>query len=185
MRWWCSKPQSVTSQSLDSANFIITTFIISPRPTFLSRFLDRFISLLLPPPISSGHFCSTSQLHPIPISFPGQELHPRGSRPHPPPPASSARSAPRAACLHLPSYPASFAPPLPPSSFTQVPVGPWGLSRRRSLRLPCVPPPSPCSAPLPVIFWVLVSLLRCKNGNLHLWENPKTRYPQSCKSTYT
>ena len=40
---------------------------------------------LLPNPISSGHRCSTSQLHPLPTSFTGTGLHPPGLFPHPPP----------------------------------------------------------------------------------------------------
>ena len=75
-----------------------------------------------------------------------------------PPPDSAALSAPRAACLRMPSCPASFTPLLPSSACTHIPVAPWGFDRHGSIcasvsRLP------PCgSAPLPIIFWFLVSL---------------------------
>ena len=57
MRWWGSKPQSVTAQSLDSAAFMINTFILAPHPTCLSRFLDRFVS---PPPNAPHQWRSSS-----------------------------------------------------------------------------------------------------------------------------
>ena len=93
---------------------MIITFILSPCPTCLSRFLDSFLLIdppLLPPPISSGRRRSTSQLHPLPTYFPSPELRPPGRCPPPPLLASTARSAPRTACLRLPSYYAPFAPP--------------------------------------------------------------------------
>ena len=71
--------------------FMINTFIIDPRPTCLSRFLDYFVSPLLPPPISSVRHLRTSHLHPLPTSFPGTERRPTGRCPHPPP-ASLRRS---------------------------------------------------------------------------------------------
>ena len=131
MRCWCSKPQSVTFQSLDSDSLLITTFTLAPRPTCLRQFLDHLISPLLPPPISSGCRRSTSQLHPLPTSFPGTDRRLPGRHPHPPTqPAFAARSAPCTACLH------------PPLAFTQVHVDPWGFACRRSLRasMSCLPP---------------------------------------------
>ena len=80
-------------------------FVLSPRPTCLCHFLDRFISPLLPPPISGGCRRNTSQLHPLPTSFPGTELLPPGCLPQPlTPPSSNACSAYRAVCLCLPLY---------------------------------------------------------------------------------
>ena len=70
---------------------MINTFILAPRPTCLSRFLDYFVSHFLPPPISSVRHLRTSHLHPLPTSFPGRERRPTGRRPHPPP-ASLRRS---------------------------------------------------------------------------------------------
>ena len=112
---------------------MIITFILSPCPTCLSRFLDSFLlidSPLLPPPISSGRRRSTSQLHPLPTYFPSPELRPPGRCPPPPLLASTARSAPRTACLRLPSYYAPFAPPpaaslgLHPGSYRPLGVRP-------------------------------------------------------------
>ena len=116
----------------------------SSSPPHLSQPLSGSFFFLLLPPISSGCHLQTSHLHLFPTSFTGSERRPHGRIQHPPPPASAARSAPSAACLRLPLCPALITPLLPPSSCTQVPVGPWGFAFRRSLRIsvsrlfPCV-----------------------------------------------
>ena len=122
--------------------------------------MDRFIiSSLLPPPISSGCCCSTSLSHPLPTSFPGTERHPPERRSHMPPAIprlSSLYPVPHSCvCRRIPR---PLAAPFPPSACNQVPVIPWGLSRRGSLHIPYFLPPSLCDALLPGIFWVLVYL---------------------------
>ena len=103
---------------------MINTFILAPRPTCLSRFLDYFVSPLLPPPISIVRHLRTSHLHSLPTSFPGTERRSTGRRPHPPP-ASLRRSI----CA-LRRVPASAVkscvvhPSFPPLFFTQIPFGP-------------------------------------------------------------
>ena len=107
---------------------VITTFILSPRPTYLICFLDRFISSpatsphqqWLPPP----HLYVT----PAPLTtFPEHNTvhldvaHTRH------PPTSAARSAPLiAACLRFTPYPASVRPP-PPLPLYQPQTAPRSL----------------------------------------------------------
>ena len=102
--------------------YMINNFILSPQPTCHSRFLDSFVSPLLPPSISIGRCCCTFNLQPLPTSFPVTERCPPGSRQPPPLPDSAAWSTTPDACLRLPLCPASFAPSFLPSACTQVPA---------------------------------------------------------------
>ena len=53
MRWWSSKPQSVTAQTLDSAAFFTITLLSSHPPhNFFYLFLDRSFRFSLPPELS-------------------------------------------------------------------------------------------------------------------------------------
>ena len=82
MRWWGSKPQSETTQTLDSATFLTITLLSSPSaPQFLLPFSGLFIRFLPPPgPIpyhpksSTRRRCFSISLHPLlPPIFPGCE----------------------------------------------------------------------------------------------------------------
>ena len=73
-------------------------------------------------------------------------------------PVSAARSAPRAACLLLPWCPTSFAPPIFDLGLYPGPCWPLGVRLQWFPPSLCIPPPSPCDYPNPVIFWALVSL---------------------------
>ena len=108
-------------------------FYAIPRPTCIRRFLDRFISSLLPPPLMSGHCCNTSKLHLLPTSFPDTERRLPGSCPHPPtrqPSLLALRPAPHA-CVgprRLHSLAVARHVPCPPAM--------WPCKRRQD-----TPPP--------------------------------------------
>ena len=118
-----SEPQSLTAQSLESAASMITTFNLVPRPTCLSRFLGCFVP---PPPtktISSGRCCITSNLHPLPNSFPGTERRPPRRRPQPPPVSlhhslCAPRRVPASAIVSHIIHPPCFHPRNEPSSLS-------------------------------------------------------------------
>ena len=154
MRWWCYKPHSVTDQSLDSAAFIITTFMLAPRATCLCHFLVSFISSLLPIPISNGRCRRTSQLHPLPTSFTGTECRPTGSHPQTTTPASLRHSLYAPRCIPT-SVVASHVvlPPVAALGLHPGPCRPLGVLLSWVSTRICVPTPSPCAALLPFILW--------------------------------
>ena len=156
MRWWGSKPQSVTDQSPDSAAFMINTGILSPHPTCLSRFLNRFISSPPTSPTSSGCHRCTSHLHPPPTYFTGTELRLPGCRPPPPPIIlrrllCAPRRVPASTVVSRIDRPPRCHSRTAPRSLS----APGGLPAAGPSASLC--PASPlCPATLPVIFWSLV-----------------------------
>ena len=122
MRWWYSKPQSATAQYLYSA--AIDYHVYSRPQPHLS--LPLYVLFCLPPsyrPPSVVVVFVAPLIYTLssPPLLARNAVHLDISHTHPPP-VSAARSAPRAACLRLPSYPVSLSPLFPPLACTQVPV---------------------------------------------------------------
>ena len=111
-----------------------------PRPPHLYQLLSR--SLFPPPPTTpppvAFNIVPLSFYQPLPISYPGGVSSTPGIIPNLLLPASSTRL-----CVPL-RLPASAAVS---SACVQVSVGPWGVVRRCSLRLLCIP----ASLPTPLV----------------------------------
>ena len=143
---------------------MIITFNLVPRPTFLSRFLDRFFYPYYPPLISSGCHHSTSTLYLLPTFFPGTERCPLERFPHPSP--SSLRISLCTPCLMPESAVASRVvhPPFAALVPHTGPCCPLGVCLLHVSPCLCVLPPSLCAALIPFIFRSLFSL-----GVLFVW----------------
>ena len=122
---------------------------------------------LLPPPIISGRHRLTYHLHPLLTSFTGTERRPTVCCSHPPP--ASLRFS-LCAPHRMPSSAFVYRVVFPPVVALGLHPGPCRPLGVHPLQFPpyiCVPPPSLCADPLPVIFWALVlwvSFLREDEG---------------------
>ena len=122
--------QSRRGTALDLGSVaIVTTFIlVSSRPTCFNRFSGSFyVSLLrptVPPSVTvrrhNTSLCSTRSPLLSRRELPSTWMSLTPATRQPPPLVS----APRAACLRLPPFPASVRLPLSPSACAQVPVSP-------------------------------------------------------------
>ena len=163
MRWWSSKPQSVTAQTLDSAAFLLLHFYLALLThNFLFLFLESFIPFLFPPvpipyrlPSFTRRRRLSLSLHPL---LPPQLARARSDRlpgRRPRLPVSTARlrfppllGIPKSSlCESVSAFPCPVAPHLPSSAFTIRSLLAPGLSRPGVPSSLCLPPPSACPPP--------------------------------------